>query len=417
MRLFKYYKFIYAIIITICISFSTTAQSISLNHFLSIAEESSPLLNDFNNQLLANKLDSIKLRAFYGIAVSGEGSAMYAPTINGWGYDNALTNGQAIFAGARVTKILVGKNQINTRLANFSAIKNQLLSQQGMAKQNIIKQVTDQYISTYLSQLLLENANEISDIFKQEDAVLQKLTRASAFKQTDYLSFKVTMQQTDLARQQLQAEFQSNYMLLNLVSGIVDTAFTKLEVPQFTATSLLFANTFYQRVYIADSIKILNDAAIINYDYKPKVSAFSDAGYQSSLIQTPYKNFGISMGIAVSLPLYDGHRKKMLLMQNNLQQDTRQKYFELTKRRYEQTSLQLNQQIVKYQNIILMARDQETFARTLIEANAKQLPTGDVKIVDFIMSINNYMSLKVNIIQFQATLFTLKSQLNNIIIQ
>ncbi|MEO5967402.1 MAG: TolC family protein, partial [Ferruginibacter sp.] len=384
--------------------------------FLSIAEENSPLLNDFNNQILANKIDSIKLRALYGINVTGEGSASYAPVINGWGYDNALTNGQTVFAGAKVQKTLIGRNQINTRLASFNAIKNQLLSLNGKAKQTIIKQVTDQYIATFLSQQLLENANYISKLLQQEDLVLQKLTRASAFKQTDYLSFKVTMQQTDLARQQLQAELQSNYLMLNLISGIVDTTITNLEVPQFKTHSASFDSSIYRQTYVADSIKISNDAAIINYDYKPKISAFSDAGYQSSLIQTSYKNFGISIGFSISLPLYDGHTKKMLLTQNDLLQNTKQKYFELAKKQYEQAVLQLKQQIINYQNIILTAQEHTSYVLTLVEANAKQLPTGDVKTVDFIMSINNYLNLKVNIIQYQSTLYALQNQLNNIII-
>ena len=417
MHLDKYYKIIYVLIFDLIISFSVNAQATSLRQFISIAEGNSPLLNDFNNQVLANKIDSIKMRAFYGFNVTGEGSAMYSPTVNGWGYDNALSNGQAIFAGARVQKILIGRNQINTRLASFTVIKNQLLSQHGLARQTIIKQVTDQYIATFLSQQLLQNANYISQLLHQEDMVLQKLTRASAFKQTDYLSFKVTMQQTELARQQLQAELQSNYLLLNLISGIVDTTISKLEVPLFKIQSASFDSSFYKQAYIADSIKISNDAAIINYDYKPKVSAISDAGYQSSLIQTPYKNFGVSIGVAVSLPLYDGHRKKMLLMQNSLQLNTKQKYFEIAKKHYEQTVVQLKQQIENYQNIILTAQEHETYALTLVEANAKQLPTGDVKTVDFIMSINNYLNLKVNIIQYQSTLYNLQNQLNNIIIQ
>ena len=64
-----------------------------------------------------------------------------------------------------------------------------------------------------------------------------------------------------------------------------------------------------------------------------------------------------------------------------------------------------------------LAKEQMVYSRTLIDANAKQLPTGDVKVVDFILSINNYLNLKVNSIQYQATLYSLHNQLQNLIIQ
>jgi hypothetical protein len=40
----------------------------------------------------------------------GEGTAGYSPNIKGWGYDSALTNGQSIFAGVRVAKEFISRN-------------------------------------------------------------------------------------------------------------------------------------------------------------------------------------------------------------------------------------------------------------------------------------------------------------------
>jgi hypothetical protein len=64
-----------------------------------------------------------------------------------------------------------------------------------------------------------------------------------------------------------------------------------------------------------------------------------------------------------------------------------------------------------------MATQQIEYAKALVEANAKQLPTGDVKMVDFILSINNLLNLKANIIQYNNALYTLKNQMKYLIIQ
>lgn len=121
--------------------------------------------------------------------------------------------------------------------------------------------------------------------------------------------------------------------------------------------------------------------------------------------------------MGVSIPIYDGRQKKMLLQQNQLALQTRQKYMEQTERQYQQQIFQIQNQMDQYYSMIKTANQQMNYARTLVEANAKQLPTGDVRMVDFILSINNLLSLKGNIIQYKSTLFNLQNQMQYLIIQ
>lgn len=400
--------------------FKINAQSKNtLSYFLETAKINSPVLNDYNNQVISNRIDSLKLKATYGFIVSGEGTAGYSPNSKGWGYDSALTNGQSLFAGVRIAKEFISRNNLNTRLSGFSASIAQMLAQRNISLQTLNKQITDQYITTYASQQQYSLSQEIIHLLDQEDIILKKLTQAAAFKQTDYLTFKVTLQQNELTLEQQKADWQNNYSLLKYLSGIVDDTFEPVEIPYFqeSLTPVSFDDSMYQKAFKADSLKLANDAEIIQYNYKPKVTAFSDGGYQSSFALTPYKNFGMSLGIGVTIPIYDGHQKKMLLQQNQLSLQTRQKYLEQTHRQYQQQILQVNNQIEQYDKIIHTANEQITYAKTLVEANAKQLPTGDVRMVDFILSINNLLSLKGNIIQYNTILFNLKNQLQYLIIQ
>lgn len=395
------------------------AQSNTLSYFITTAQSNSPLLNDYNNQIATSKIDSLKLKASYGFIATGEGNAGYSPTIKGWGYDSALTNGQSVFAGVRVAKEFISRNNLNTRIAGINASIGQILAQKNISLQTLKKQVTDQYIATYASQQQYNLSKDIIHLLNQEDIVLKKLTQASVFKQTDYLTFKVTLQQNELTLEQQKADWQSNYSLLKYLSGIVDDTFEPLDKPSFndTLSSTTFDESMYAKAFEADSLKISNDEKIIQYNYKPKITAFSDGGYQSSFTSTPYNNFGVSVGVGVTVPIYDGHQKKMLLQQNQLTLDTRKKYLEQTQRQYQQQIFQINNQMEQYHKMIITANQQITYAKTLVEANAKQLPTGDVRIVDFILSINNLLNLQGNIIQYNTTLFNLKNQLQYLIIQ
>lgn len=413
-----YYQFIIFYVVFLINGYKASSQtSVPLNYFLQAAEKNSPLLNDYNNQIFSAKIDSLKLKAAYGFIVSGEANATYAPVISGWGYDNALSNSQSLFAGVGVAKEFISRNNLQTRLNAYNLTIAQLLAQAGITKQTLNKQVTDQYIATYASQQQLEVAKEIIHLLQQEDIVLKKLTQASVFRQTDYLNFKVNLQQNELALEQRTAEWKSNAALLNYLCGIADTSFQLLEPPVFNFDAVPFDSSIYASAFKADSAKLANDAAIIHYDYKPKVSAFSDGGYQSSFAHLPYKNFGVSAGIAISLPLYDGHKKQMLLNQNQIQMDTRRKYYTQAQRQYDQQIFLIQNQLNQYHQMIKTAQEQIVYARTLTEANAKQLPTGDVKMVDFILSMNNLLNLKSNIIQYHTTVFNLQNQLQNLIIQ
>lgn len=390
-----------------------------LPYFLETAQKNSPLLNDYNNQVMSNRIDSLKLRATYGFIVSGEGVASYSPNIKGWGYDSGLTNGQSLFAGVKVAKEFISRNNLNARLSSFNASIAQALAQKNISIQTLKKQISDQYIATYSSQQQMKLSKDILHILNQEDIVLKKLTQASVFKQTDYLAFKVTLQQNELALEQQKTDWQNNYALLNYLSGIVSADFQTLEAPYFEEKlkPTDFEESVYSKAFQADSLKLANDAKLIEYNYKPKITAFTDGGYQSSFVHTPYKNFGLSAGVGVSVPIYDGHQRKMLQQQNQLDLETKRKYLEQTHRQYQQQILTIETQMQQYHKLLKIANEQILYSKTLVEANAKQLPTGDVRMADFILSITNLLGLQGNIIQYNTNLWNLKNQLNYLIVQ
>lgn len=408
-----------SILIFLSIAFSIKAQQHkTLEDYLTLAKENSPLLNDFNNQRYSLKIDSLKTLATYGLQVTGNVDAMVAPTINNWGYDNVISNGQNVTAVVHVSKDLLGKENLKTRLSNYSLSIRQLFNQSKISEIALNKAITEQYIQTYALQKQYEISSEIIKLLRDEEIILKKLTQNSAFKQTDYLSFMVTLQQNILASQQQYADWLNNYATLNYLCGIVDTTLQKIDPPLTLVSQILpFERSVYAENYKTDSLKLTNDAKIINYDYRPKLTTYVDGGYSSSFFATPYKNFGASIGFTLSVPIYDGNQRKKSLQQIQLQQDSRNKYFEFQKNQYKQQVIQLQNQIGQYRQMIETANQQMSYAQTLIDANLKQLPTGDVKVTDVILSINNFISLKSELVQFETTIYNLYNQLNNLTIQ
>ena len=69
------------------------AQEKSLAYFIENGLENNPLLKDYRNQQRSNLIDSLRILAGYQPQVNAVSNSNFAPTVGGWGYDGAITNG------------------------------------------------------------------------------------------------------------------------------------------------------------------------------------------------------------------------------------------------------------------------------------------------------------------------------------
>jgi hypothetical protein len=156
----------------------------------------------------------------------------------------------------------------------------------------------------------MEYTKELYDLLKQESELLKKLAQANVIKQTEFLAFDITLQQQELTYLQAQIQYNADYLTLNYLAGIADTTIMKIEEPKLEDTVVhdFYSSVFYKR-YITDSLRIRNERKLIDYGYRPTFNAFTDAGFNSSLQNTPYKNVGFSFGVNIKMPLYDGRQR------------------------------------------------------------------------------------------------------------
>jgi outer membrane protein TolC len=390
----------------------------TLDFYLQTAQQNNPNLKDFSNQINITSIDSVKARRDFGYKVDGIGDASYSPQISGYGYDgNTTVNVRNLTLIGRVSKELVNKRNFNIKLNSFSIAIQQLLNQKNLSALNLNRAIAQQYLLAYESQEHYKIDQEIIHIFDQEDLVLKKLTQKSVFRQTDYLTFKVTQQQNELLQKQHLADFKNNFGLLQYLSGLQNQPEMDLVSPDFYAKiETQFDESIYAKTFRTDSLKLENDIDLVNYNYRPKISIYADGGYSSALVQTPYKNFGASAGVTLNIPIYDGHQRQLSIEQKKIEFDTRKNYVTFYKKQFEQQKSQIKNQILQYREMVNLATTQMKYSKTLIEANLKQLPTGDVKMVDFILAITNYTTLKSGLLTYKIQLLKLENQYENIIL-
>ncbi|WP_431210392.1 hypothetical protein ACQ86N_30880 [Puia sp. P3] len=145
------------------------AQTRDLSFYLDQAKTNSPLLKDYQNQMLSLGLDSQMIRASYRPQVTGLSNDLYAPTLNsGWGYDNAVTNGGQLSAQVQASKSIVSRNNLATQYQAISLDRNSIGNTAAIAGRDLKKTVTAQYILAYGDLTTVNFNRESLDLLKKK---------------------------------------------------------------------------------------------------------------------------------------------------------------------------------------------------------------------------------------------------------
>ena len=384
-----------------------------LSYYINNSLTNSPQLYEYNNLILSNRIDSELIVAANRFQVTGNSNSYYAPIINGYGYDVAITNGQQLAALVAVNKQIYNKRNLSLQFENLRLQRDSLHVSSAITTQDIRKSIISQYITAYGDQLQLDFDDEVITLLTNEDSILKKLTQKNIYKQADYLSFLVTLQQQQLTRSQLAVQYKNDFALLNYLAGIVDTVTSRLAEPALTnATNVIYDSSAFLLKYKIDSLRLLNQKALVNIAYRPKVNLFADAGYQSTLTIAPYRNFGTNIGINLSIPIYDGHQRRLQYTKIDIAERTRQRQRDFFNNQLRQQVQQLQQQLSSLESLNGPINKQINYLQTLISVNGKLLETGDIKITDYVLALNNYITSRNLVVQNMVAKFQIINQLN-----
>jgi outer membrane protein TolC len=363
--------------------------------------------------LQSNRIDSLRLRAGLGTQVNAVSNDSYAPVIGGVGQDDAITNVANINASVVVSKGIISKKNLENQLQAVELQKLSIRNPAKITEQELKKNVVDQYIAAFG---LLQQVKFVSDgleLLRKEEVIFKKLTSTGVYKQTEYLTFMVLLQQQDLQLVQIKNQYRNAFRSLNYLCGVVDTTTQPLANPALTLEKLpeLRHSIFYQQ-FVTDSLNLVVGDKQIDFSYQPKLNLFGEAGYNSSFAYQPWRNFGPNIGLNLSIPIYDGHQRKMQHDQIAVSEQTRRSYREFFTRQYGQQINQLILQLTDNQNLTGKINRQVTYSQALVDANRKLLETGEVSVTEYIIAMSNLLTTKNLLIQNEIEKYQLINQLN-----
>jgi outer membrane protein TolC len=391
----------------------SNAQKNTLDFYLTEAVRNSPLLKDYQSQIESNSIDSQRIRAQYHPQVTASSINSIAPVINGFGYDQAITNGGQLSGIVNVNQTIVSRGNLESQYKNLRLQNEGIANSSRISEQDLKRTITLQYLTAFGSLQQLSLAREIQSLLQKEVSILKLLTEKNVYHQTDYLTLLVTVQQQDLALRQLDIQYHTDYANLNYLAGIVDTSVVELQEPVFYLTSLPGpAHSIFFQKYTIDSLMLSQSKTLLDYSYKPKLNVYANAGYMSSFAYQGYKNFGSSFGLDLVIPIYDGKQKKMLYRKLDISERVRSNYLSFYTSQYYQQIDQLNQQLKQTESLIGDIDKQIKYADGLVQANTRLLETGDAKIIELIVALNNYLTAKNLLAQNKVSRLQIINQIN-----
>jgi len=408
-------RFIFFFIVS-GLSLAGISQSRDLNYYLREGLQNSPLINDLKNQLQSASLDSIIIAARRKPQVEGRSQLLYSPYNDHFGYDEVITDGGNYQAVAYVSQDLFVSKKTGNKYQALNYEKQGLNLSVKLSSAELMKTITDLYLESYsVYSELLFNVSFL-DLMKNENQVVSRFVENGIYSQADYLSLLVETGGQEVIITQLRNQYRKNIMSLNELCGIVDTSQIMLQMPviepQGTAR---ISDYLILRQYSLDSLRIINEKEALSLRYKPSVNWFADAGILTSNPFNFYRHAGASAGVSLTVPIYDGHQKKVEEDKLSLKEDSRSRYFNGTKKEYDQIYLRLNSELEGIKQVKAGLEKQLALSDQLVKSLRVQLENGIIKMQDYIVAIKNYRNVNRYIILSDIDILRVKNEINYIL--
>ncbi len=380
--------------ILLLLLFSTTlhAQSRSLQDYLQAGKQNSPLLQDYENASSIAHLENQKVKADYKYpAIQASANIMEAPVINGVGYDEAITNGSWYAAQAGVSIPLFSKPFETAELTKNSLDAEKAVWQGKMSWNEVKRQIADGYAQCYADQRMLENARDLLEIITAQHHLSRELAQKGIMKGSDVLLIELEVSNQKIKVKDQLAGLQHDLHMLNALCGISDTSLVQLEKPYFLLSTEKADSSRFLQQFLFDSLMALNQQEQFNLKYKPKISAYADAGLNAVYLSSPQDNLGFSVGLSMNFTLFDHGQRKITEQQTEIRLNTANRYkqYFLTKR-----DQQLHSFLVQIELANQKINELDTQIgqyKRLMHIYKSELASGDLSVNDYLVFFRNYL--------------------------
>lgn len=339
-------------------------------------------------------------------------STSIAPSSSAYGYDVGITNGGLYSAQINVTKQLFNK-AATANLLFQNKIKNNTLSLSAQeVEHNLKKTISDAYVTAYQLQLQEQFTQEILKDLQNRLQVIEVLVKHAILQESDYLFLQLDIDSKKLELKQIQSNLRVALNQVFTLSGITSQANIIISEPHFNTASSAKKENFYLRKFKNDSLQIKADEAVFDNAYKPQITAYGNTGLNAVEIPNITHKIGMSAGLQISIPIYDGKQRKFTHQQNLLKEQNLEFYKTNAAVQLTNNLQSITNQLDALSENKLLLDNQLKKQQSILEIYKGKLVQGQISIVDYLNVIQSYKLNKYTQIQMQTNIWLLQNQYN-----
>ena len=151
---------------------------------------------------------------------------------------------------------------------------------------------------------------------------------------------------------------------------------------------------------------------VSNTKYKPQLQLYGNTGlYASDAANIPH-NVGLSAGLHLALPLYDGHQRNITEQQTKVMLQTLGKYQDDQDLQQKNNFASLLQQMNELRLSIGYLDKQIATQKRLLLLMHYKVASGQISVTDYLLAVRDFGIASQNRIQTQSQLWLLMNQYN-----
>jgi len=333
------------------------------------------------------------------------------PDSKAFGYNAGLTNGGLYAAQLNASVPLITGKIVNSYFKQTST-QNKLLKNENLKLiHELDKNLSDQYINAYQIQQEVGYLQKIISLVADRKKIVEALVQKGLMQQNDFLLLEVEINSRKYDIQQQKIALSNAFTQLNDLCGISDTTTYSLTSPVVNQMQRLQQFNYEQKFQL-DSLSIVSQQEVFNTKYRPQIYAFGNTGLNAAEAAYIPHSIGMSAGLHLLIPIYDGNLKKTVEQQNKLLMQNTLQYNQTIAVRIQNNLNNIQQQINLTNQSLSLLNDQLSTQETLLKILKDKVVIGQVSVTDYLIAIQNYAETNKNKIQAQAGLLLLINQYN-----
>ncbi len=403
------------------------SQAPTLDYFLETAKQNAPALSEnlnlqsigsLQNDLIVaqNKALQVNMTSEILIAPYFDNKGRFidittTPSPQAYGYDIGITNGGLYSVQLNITKNLFNQAAVDNLLLQNKIQNNSLALTHEEIEHNLIKNITDTYIMAYQLQLQANFTSEIIEDLDNRLKVVELLVKRAVLMESDYLLLQLDVESKKLELEQIKNTLRTAISQLYSLSGIPMPGTTTIAIPNLVLGNTPTTN-FYIRKFENDSIQIAADRSVFENKYKPQLSLYGNSGLNAVEIKNIDKRIGLSAGLRLTVPIYDGKQRSINAEQSKFKQENIEFYKKNNSILLANGLGNIESQMRTLQDNLQLLEAQLGKQQKVLEIYKGKLVQGQVSIVDYLNVVLTYKQSVYTKLQMQTNVWLLQSQYN-----